>query len=66
MNKSSKTKDIAMQVKCIYCGREQYAIAVYDISYGKHPCVWCGKTPPILTEKKWREKLNALKEQTND
>ncbi len=53
-------KIIAMQVRCIYCDREQYAPAVVPISEGKHPCVWCGKTPPVLTEKEYRDKMNKL------
>jgi hypothetical protein len=44
-----------MQPRCIYCKREHYAVAVYAISMGEHPCVWCGKTPPILTEEEWRK-----------
>jgi ribosomal protein S27E len=51
------SKEIAMQVRCIYCKREQYAPAVYEISHGKHPCVWCGKTPPVMTESEWRLKI---------
>jgi hypothetical protein len=49
--------DIAMQTRCIYCKREQYAMAVYDISHSKAPCVWCGETPPVLTNKEWHEKI---------
>jgi hypothetical protein len=56
-------EDVAMQARCIYCKREQYAIAVYDISYGKHPCVWCGKTPPKLTQKEY---IIKLKEEVKD
>ena len=52
-------KDIAMQNYCIYCNREQYAMAVYEISYGKHPCVWCGKTPPKMTYEEYRDKYNC-------
>lgn len=47
----------AMQNRCIYCFREQYAIAVWEISHGRHPCVWCGKTPPVLTEQEFREAM---------
>lgn len=51
--------DVAMQTRCIFCKREQYGPAVYDISYSKHPCVWCGKTPPVLTDAEWRERLRG-------
>lgn len=47
MNEKNK---IVMQHHCIYCKREQYAPAVSPISHGEHPCVWCGKTSPIITE----------------
>ena len=50
--------NIAMQDRCIYCKQEQYSPAVFEISLGKHPCVWCGKTPPVLIEKEYREELN--------
>ncbi len=45
---------IAMQPRCIYCKREQYGPAVWDISHAEHPCVWCGKTPPVFaTDADW-------------
>ena len=54
-------KDIAMQTRCISCGKEQYLPAVYSVSNGETPCVWCGITPPVLTEKEYYEKLRKLK-----
>jgi hypothetical protein len=51
-------KNVAMQERCIHCGREQYGPAVYMISYGKHPCVWCGKMSKQLTEQEYFEKLH--------
>lgn len=53
----------ALQEHCIYCGREQYAPAVLDISEGKHPCVWCGRIPPVLTEQEYREAHVRRREQ---
>jgi len=53
---------IAMQERCIYCGREQYAPAVWSISHGEHPCVWCGVTPPKMTEKEYAIKLKKVRE----
>ena len=61
MKKKIKKEDIAMQVRCIYCDKEQYAIAVWSISHGEHPCVWCGKTPPVLTVTEYRERMNKFK-----
>jgi len=52
------SKEIAMQARCIYCKREQYALAVWEISHSRHPCVWCGKTPPQMTEKEYYIKLH--------
>lgn len=51
---------VAMQSRCVYCGREQYAPAVLDISRGQHPCVWCGKTPPMMTEQEYRTAMSLL------
>lgn len=50
----------AMQVRCIYCKREQYAPAVYPISHGEAGCSWCGKVPPVFTTDE--EYYKALKE----
>lgn len=60
--------DFAYQENCIYCGREQYGPAVVSVSKGEHPCVWCGKTPPLLTEQEYRdahEKRRREKEPAN-
>jgi hypothetical protein len=54
-----KSEDIAMQTRCIYCHKEQYAPVVYPISMGEHPCVWCGKTPPKMTYVEYRNKYNC-------
>ena len=48
---------IAMQVRCIYCRREQYALNVISVSYSKGGCSWCGKTPPVMTEEEYRAEL---------
>ena len=58
-------KDTAMQIRCIYCHKEQYAPAVYDISQGNHPCVWCGATPPKMTVAEYRDKYNCGKEKAD-
>lgn len=48
---------VVMQNRCIYCKKEQYGPAVYDISHGKHSCVWCGQTPPVIRsyDEYWEE-----------
>lgn len=45
-------KNVIMQVKCIYCKREQYSPAIYPISIGEAGCSWCGKVPPVFTNHK--------------
>ncbi len=57
-----KENNIAMQTRCIYCHKEQYAPAVYLISIGEHPCCWCGKTPPKMTYEEYRDKYNCGRE----
>jgi uncharacterized CHY-type Zn-finger protein len=59
MTPQTKQDKTAMQTRCIYCRREQYAPAVYSISMGKEPCVWCGKTPPKMTYAEYRDKYNC-------
>ena len=56
---------VAMQTRCIYCLREQYAMAVHAISHGEHPCVWCGKTPPVMTYDEWYQAI-AKRRQESD
>jgi hypothetical protein len=40
---------IAMQMRCVFCGEEQYMPAVFEISHGNHPCCWCGKMSKPMT-----------------
>lgn len=51
-------EDIAMQTRCVSCKREQYAMAVYSISRGEHPCVWCGVMGRKMSKEQYR---NAMK-----
>ena len=53
------TGDLAMQMRCIQCRREQYAPAVLAISHGEHPCVWCGHTPPQLTVAEYQARMRS-------
>jgi len=55
-------KDIAMQVICVHCKREQYGLAVYNVSINNAPCAWCGKTSKVLTEFDYRLLLNKPKD----
>lgn len=49
-----------MQVRCIHCKREQYALAVWLISHGLLGCSWCGELPPVFTdENHYRAALRA-------
>jgi hypothetical protein len=65
--RGDKSTEVAMQTRCIYCKMEQYGPAVHAISYGLHPCVWCGKTPPVLTYPEYNTQLKApVKEEPNN
>ena len=50
-----------MQMRCIFCGKEQYAPAVFDISHGKRPCCWCGKTPNQMTVDEYSKVMSAMR-----
>jgi hypothetical protein len=50
-------EDIAMQVFCTNCGREQYPPLVNAISHGEEPCLYCDVTPPVLTTAEYRALL---------
>ncbi len=49
-----------MQSRCVYCKREQYAPAVYSISLGEHPCVWCGEFSKPMTEQEYSEAYSQI------
>lgn len=53
--------DVWYQMRCIYCKREQYMLAVAEISHGVHPCVWCGMIPPVFTVDTREEYREALR-----
>jgi hypothetical protein len=53
----TEQKDVAMQTRCIYCQKEQYSSAVYPISHGECGCAWCGKVPPVMTNKEYKKEL---------
>lgn len=44
----SKRNEPVMQVRCIYCLREQYAPDVWDVSHGEAGCAWCSRVPPVF------------------
>jgi uncharacterized CHY-type Zn-finger protein len=49
--------DIAMQTRCVHCGREQYILAVIGVSTGEHPCVWCGVHSEEMTRDEYVQRL---------
>ncbi|MFH1004727.1 MAG: hypothetical protein V1781_04430, partial [Bacteroidota bacterium] len=55
-----KEKNVAMQERCVFCGREQYAPAVYPISMGEQPCTWCGKISKKMTKFEYLKKLKKI------
>jgi hypothetical protein len=52
---------IAMQVRCVHCLREQYALNVIGVSTGEDPCAWCGKHSREMTEAEYRAALEAAR-----
>jgi hypothetical protein len=55
-------KDLAMQSRCVYCGKEQYAPAVWRISLGEDPCVWCGKISKKMSVSDYKKAILKLNE----
>ena len=47
---------IAMQTRCVHCVREQYALAVWDISHGQHPCCFCGEMSEEMSVEEYNKK----------
>lgn len=60
-----KNKDIVMQARCVHCNKEQYMMAVYAISMGKEPCMWCDKLSEPMTEEEYYKKLKKKSWTTN-
>ena len=54
------TEDVAMQLFCISCGREQYPGAVPDISRGEEGCLYCDFVPPVLTTAQRRDPVEQI------
>lgn len=55
--------DIAMQVRCVHCLREQYALAVMAVSLGEAGCVWCGAMSKPMTIPAYRHALAAARQE---
>jgi hypothetical protein len=53
--------ELAMQVRCVHCLREQYMLAVIGVSTGEHPCCWCGKLSRRMTDREYRKALEAAR-----
>jgi uncharacterized CHY-type Zn-finger protein len=56
---------IAMQTRCVHCGREQYALAVWDISHGQHPCCFCGEMSEEMSVEEYNKKIREMRKNEN-
>jgi hypothetical protein len=68
MKKKSKAKkvkkhDVAMQTRCLHCLREQYAMAVWDISTKGGNCVWCGGKLIPMPQREYNKQLEIRKKE---
>ena len=59
-------KNIAMQSRCVHCGQEQWAPAVWGISHGELTCAWCGGLSEKMTYEEYYQKLKELKDGHKD
>jgi hypothetical protein len=39
---------VVMQPRCVHCLKEQYVLAVMDVSHGNTGCTWCGRIAPVF------------------
>jgi len=62
MNDKNKKEEMALQTRCVHCGKEQYAMAVLDVSKGEHPCVWCGEYSHKMTIDEYYDELEKVKQ----
>ena len=53
---------VAMQTRCVACGREQYAPIVFLVSKGEAGCAWCGHVTGPMTEEEYRGALRTTLE----
>lgn len=56
---ANSQEDLAMQVRCVHCRREQWMIVVYPISLGECPCAWCGEMSKRMTNTEYQAALAA-------
>jgi hypothetical protein len=55
--------DVVVQPRCVHCGMEHYALAVWAISHGHGACHNCGFTPPVFTNpQEYRDALRRARE----
>jgi hypothetical protein len=47
-------EDVVMQTRCVACLHDQWAPAVFDVSFGERGCAWCGHVSRPLTEAEYR------------
>jgi hypothetical protein len=57
---TDKRRAPVMQPRCVYCKREQQAMAVYAVSHGNAGCAWCWRVPPVYYDiERYREALRG-------
>lgn len=56
----------AMQMRCVHCLREQWAMAVFGVSTGQLGCTWCGKTSTVMSEQEYRRALAAARRKADE
>jgi hypothetical protein len=49
--------DVAMQLRCVHCLREQYALNVPAVSTGEYGCCWCGRRSQPMTEAEYHQAI---------
>ena len=62
-NEKLATEDVAMQTRCVHCKKEQYAVYVYNISFGKQGCAWCGKKSSPMSEPEYYKLLKTKRDE---
>ena len=55
--------DVAMQVRCLHCLREQYVLAVLTVSLGLSGCTWCGKKSEPMTHAAYRAAITKARDE---
>lgn len=56
------SEDVAMQMRCLNCLMEQYAMNVIAVSNGEGGCSFCGAMSKPMTEAEYRTALRERRE----